>query len=139
MNELRVGTRIAELRSINNITQLELAEKLGVTDRAVSKWERAEASPDTDNLIELMEAFVAEARASLNRTPELLPVLKEVGVVDSGGQGLLFIYEGFLASLKGEALPEKNDASLDDLINAFELFLARQKLNKPLNTKITNV
>ncbi|MGM9945827.1 MAG: DAK2 domain-containing protein [Lysinibacillus sp.] len=77
-----------------------------------------EVAETTDNLIELMEAFVAEAKASLNRTPELLPVLKEVGVVDSGGQGLLFIYEGFLASLKGEALPEKNDASLDDLINA---------------------
>jgi len=77
-----------------------------------------EVAETTDNLIELMEAFVAEAKASLNRTPELLPVLKEVGVVDSGGQGLLFVYEGFLASLKGEALPEKNDASLDDLINA---------------------
>ncbi len=77
-----------------------------------------EVAETTDNLIELMEAFVAEAKASLNRTPDLLPVLKEVGVVDSGGQGLLFVYEGFLASLKGEALPEKNDASLDDLINA---------------------
>ena len=77
-----------------------------------------EVAETTDDLIELMEAFVTEAKASLNRTPELLPVLKEVGVVDSGGQGLLFVYEGFLASLKGEALPEKNDASLDDLINA---------------------
>lgn len=54
----------------------------------------------------------------MDRTPDLLPVLKEVGVVDSGGQGLLFVYEGFLASLKGEALPERNDASLDDLISA---------------------
>ena len=77
-----------------------------------------EVAETTNDLIELMEAFIAEAKASLNRTPDLLPVLKEVGVVDSGGQGLLFIYEGFLASLKGEALPEKNDASLDDLINA---------------------
>lgn len=77
-----------------------------------------EVAETTDDLIELMEAFVTEAKASLDRTPELLPVLKEVGVVDSGGQGLLFVYEGFLASLKGEALPEKNDASLDDLINA---------------------
>lgn len=77
-----------------------------------------EAAETTDDLIELMEAFVEEAKASLNRTPELLPVLKEVGVVDSGGQGLLFVYEGFLASLKGEELPERNDASLDDLISA---------------------
>ncbi|WP_341301901.1 DAK2 domain-containing protein [Lysinibacillus sp. FSL H8-0500] len=75
------------------------------------------AETETD-IIAVMEAFTAEAKASLDRTPDLLPVLKEVGVVDSGGQGLLFVYEGFLASLKGEALPEKNDATLDDLINA---------------------
>ncbi|SCX47724.1 DAK2 domain-containing protein [Lysinibacillus fusiformis] len=75
------------------------------------------AETETD-IIAVMEAFTAEAKASLDRTPDLLPVLKEVGVVDSGGQGLLFVYEGFLASLKGEPLPEKNDAALDDLINA---------------------
>ena len=42
-----------------------------------------------------MEEVLKEANASLNRTPDLLPVLKEVGVVDSGGQGLVLIYEGF--------------------------------------------
>jgi len=75
------------------------------------------AETETD-IIAVMEAFTAEAKASLDRTPDLLSVLKEVGVVDSGGQGLLFVYEGFLASLKGEPLPEKNSATLDDLINA---------------------
>jgi uncharacterized protein len=75
------------------------------------------AETETD-LIAFMEGFITEAQASLNRTPDLLPVLKEVGVVDSGGQGLLFVYEGFLASLKGEPLPERNESSLDDLINA---------------------
>ncbi|HWK22223.1 MAG TPA: DAK2 domain-containing protein [Ureibacillus sp.] len=77
-----------------------------------------EVAQEEASIIAVMEAVVSEGRNSLNRTPELLPVLKEVGVVDSGGQGLLFVYEGFLASLKGEALPEKNDASLDDLISA---------------------
>jgi uncharacterized protein len=77
-----------------------------------------EVAETEDDLIALMEAFIGEAKASLNRTPDLLPVLKEVGVVDSGGQGLVFVYEGFLASLKGEPLPEKNESSLDDLINA---------------------
>ncbi|MBX8947070.1 MULTISPECIES: DAK2 domain-containing protein [Lysinibacillus] len=77
-----------------------------------------EVAETENDIIAVMEAFTAEAKASLDRTPDLLPVLKEVGVVDSGGQGLLFVYEGFLASLKGEALPEKNDATLDDLINA---------------------
>lgn len=66
-----------------------------------------EVAQDEDDIIIVMEALVAEAKASLARTPELLPVLKEVGVVDSGGQGLLFVYEGFLASLKGEPLPQK--------------------------------
>lgn len=77
-----------------------------------------EVAETEDDLIAVMEAFITEAKASLNRTPDLLPVLKEVGVVDSGGQGLLFVYEGFLASMKGEPLPEKNESSLDDLINA---------------------
>lgn len=49
-----------------------------------------------------LEAVIQEANASLQRTPNLLPVLKEVGVVDSGGQGLVFIYEGFLRYLKGQ-------------------------------------
>ncbi|MFJ7660893.1 DAK2 domain-containing protein [Lysinibacillus sp. NPDC097162] len=77
-----------------------------------------EVAESENDIIAVMEAFTEEAKASLQRTPDLLPVLKEVGVVDSGGQGLLFVYEGFLASLKGEPLPEKNDATLDDLINA---------------------
>jgi uncharacterized protein len=77
-----------------------------------------EVAETEEDLTVVMDALVAEAQNSLNRTPELLPVLKEVGVVDSGGQGLLFVYEGFLASMKGEPLPEKNESSLDDLISA---------------------
>lgn len=78
-----------------------------------------EVSEDVDDIRELMEAIVIEAKKSLDRTPDLLPVLKEVGVVDSGGQGLVFVYEGFLASLKGEALPSKTiGTSMDDLVSA---------------------
>ncbi|MBE4908768.1 DAK2 domain-containing protein [Bacillus luteolus] len=68
----------------------------------------------------LMESVVKEAKASLNRTPDLLPVLKEVGVVDSGGQGLVLVYEGFLAVLKGEKLPGAPMAmpSLSELVSA---------------------
>ena len=42
-----------------------------------------------------MDKVVRRSKGLFNRTPELLPVLKEVGVVDSGGQGLVFVYEGF--------------------------------------------
>lgn len=77
------------------------------------------AAKKTDDVIEVMEAVIKEAKASLKRTPDLLPVLKEVGVVDSGGQGIVYIYEGFLASLSGEELPEDDDkADLDSLIEA---------------------
>ncbi|WP_409253664.1 DAK2 domain-containing protein [Bacillus sp. SCS-153A] len=72
-----------------------------------------------DDIVALMEQIVKEARASLNRTPDLLPVLKEVGVVDSGGQGLLLVYEGFLAELKGEQVSEHTSLpSMDELVSA---------------------
>jgi len=74
----------------------------------------------TDDIIEVMDQVLTEAKLSLKRTPELLPVLKEVGVVDSGGQGLVCVYEGFLAQLKGEKLPDTPEAlpSMDKLVNA---------------------
>lgn len=77
-----------------------------------------ELADTTDDMIVFMEGVLAASKKSLAYTPELLPVLKEVGVVDSGGQGLVVIYEGFLASLKGEALPEAaSDAmEMDDLV-----------------------
>ncbi|WP_341201863.1 DAK2 domain-containing protein [Planomicrobium okeanokoites] len=78
-----------------------------------------ELAKDESDIIVLFEGIVTEAKASLERTPDLLPVLKEVGVVDSGGQGLVYVYEGFLASLKGEELPEKHvNDSMNDLVSA---------------------
>ncbi len=53
---------------------------------------------------ELMSRLVQEAKRSLSRTPNLLPVLKEVGVVDSGGAGLVVLYEGFEKAILGEKL-----------------------------------
>ena len=75
---------------------------------------------NTEDVIEFVEEVLKEAKASLNRTPDLLPVLKEVGVVDSGGQGLVTVYEGFLASLKGEELPQTSTAapSIDEMVSA---------------------
>jgi hypothetical protein len=53
---------------------------------------------------EMLEKIVAEADRSVQRTPELLPVLKEAGVVDSGGKGLYYIYEGMLRYANGQPL-----------------------------------
>ncbi|WHY88045.1 DAK2 domain-containing protein [Neobacillus novalis] len=78
-----------------------------------------QAAQNSTDIIAVMEEVLKEAKASLKRTPDLLPVLKEVGVVDSGGQGLVFVYEGFLAVLKGEELPESPIASsMDEMVSA---------------------
>ncbi|WP_201755503.1 DAK2 domain-containing protein [Paenibacillus glycinis] len=55
-----------------------------------------------NDIVQLVQEVVARANESLARTPDLLPVLKQVGVVDSGGQGLVCIYEGFLSALADE-------------------------------------
>ncbi len=76
------------------------------------------ASESTSDFTEFMKRVIVEAKASLDRTPDLLPVLKEVGVVDSGGQGLLVIYEGFLASLEGKELEKPHTPVMDALVEA---------------------
>lgn len=54
---IEIAERLLKFRKQNNLSQEELAEKIGVSRQAVSKWERAEASPDTDNLIELAKLY----------------------------------------------------------------------------------
>jgi DAK2 domain fusion protein YloV len=56
----------------------------------------------TDDPAEIMEAVLEGARRALAKTPELLPILNQTGVVDAGGQGLVYVYEGMLSVLKGE-------------------------------------
>ena len=72
----------------------------------------------TDDIITVMEAVIESGQVALDNTPNQLPVLKEVGVVDSGGQGLMFVYEGFLATLKGEKIaPNREKVDTDEFIN----------------------
>lgn len=102
---LEIATRLVGLRKANNLSQEALAEKLGISRQAVSKWERAEASPDTDNLIALAKLY----HVSLD---ELLKINEEeerdsAGGVDVGTDG---IAGGSAASAgmrgaEGEVLP----------------------------------
>ena len=63
-------------------------------------------SEEVTDCIDVLNKMVEEANESLNRTPDLLPVLAEVGVVDSGGKGLCVILEGFLSALQGNIIQE---------------------------------
>lgn len=60
------------------------------------------AAGETDDISDVLQATVNEARSSVAKTPSLLPELREAGVVDAGGQGLLLILEGALRLLRGE-------------------------------------
>jgi len=82
-------------------------------DMAKKATEREQSETD---MLAFLEAVVAEGNASLERTPDLLPVLKEVGVVDSGGKGLIVIYEGFLAAFRGEEIEMVTEESFEALI-----------------------
>ena len=55
MNQIKIGKFIAECRKKANLTQMQLAEKLGITDKAISKWERGLAMPDTSIMLELCD------------------------------------------------------------------------------------
>ena len=76
----------------------------GISDKV------SEIAPVTEDLCELMTEAVAHGHAVLEKTPEMLPVLKEAGVVDSGGQGLIVFLEGALDVLLGKNV----DLSLDE-------------------------
>ena len=53
MDQVKIGLFIAQQRKTQNLTQMQLAEKLGITDRAISKWERGKAMPDASLMLEL--------------------------------------------------------------------------------------
>ena len=55
MNQIKIGRFIAACRKKANLTQMQLAEKLGITDKAISKWERGVAMPDTSIMLELCD------------------------------------------------------------------------------------
>ena len=59
---------------------------------------------ETDDLVYFMQQVVAEMEIVLAKTPEMLPVLKEAGVVDSGGQGLLEVFHGMMDALEGKEI-----------------------------------
>ena len=62
MNQIKVGKFIAQCRKKNNLTQMQLAEKLGITDRAISKWENGKGMPDSSIMLDLCK----ELKISVN-------------------------------------------------------------------------
>ena len=85
-----------------------------------------EVSKNTDDALETFEAACKEAHRQLDLTPEILPVLKKAGVVDSGGAGLCVIFDAALASFKGEAPAEPEAVTEQQTAFAYGLKFAVQ-------------
>lgn len=92
-----------------------------------------EVKAGNDDLVDIMEKIYDASEEALKKTPDLLPVLKEVGVVDSGGQGLVFVLQAFYESLSGKVaendLVKPDNAQIDEMINAKHHQSAQGKLD----------
>lgn len=95
----------------------------------------------TEDLVEIVNTIYEASKTALQKTPELLPVLKEVGVVDSGGQGLVDVLEAFDESLSGKKVAKSADykpdqAEVDEMVNAMDHQSVQGKLD-PADIKYT--
>ncbi len=95
---------------------------------------------ETDDLTEIMHTIYEASEKALKTTPDLLPVLKEVGVVDSGGQGLVFVLQAFDEALSGRvdksADYKPDNAEVDEMVNAMDHQSVQEKLD-PKDIKYT--
>lgn len=95
---------------------------------------------ETDDLTEIMHTIYEASEKALKTTPDLLPVLKEVGVVDSGGQGLVFVLQAFDEALSGRvdksADYKPDNAEVDEMVNAMDHQSVQGKLD-PKDIKYT--
>ncbi|HEQ4643973.1 TPA: DAK2 domain-containing protein [Streptococcus pyogenes] len=112
----QVGVEVAYKAVMKPVEGTILTVSRGAATAALKKADL------TDDAVEVMQAALDGAKGALAKTPDLLPVLKEVGVVDSGGQGLVFIYEGFLSALNGDYVTSADfkatPANMSEMINA---------------------
>ncbi|EEI70175.1 MAG: DAK2 domain-containing protein [Lentilactobacillus buchneri] len=88
----------------------------------------------TNDIVAVMDAVYENSKIALKKTPDLLPVLKQVGVVDSGGQGLMFVLEAFDDVLNGRIDAEKGeyqptDAEMTEMIDAAHHQSVQSKLD----------
>jgi DAK2 domain fusion protein YloV len=103
---LQQGVKQAYGAVINPVEGTILTVAREAADKAL------EVAKEDSELKDVLVAYVTEAYASLDRTPELLPVLQEAGVVDSGGAGFNVIIDGMIQALDGEILEDTKFATV---------------------------
>lgn len=98
---IETANRLLQYRKQNNLSQEQLAEKIGVSRQAVSKWERAEASPDTDNLIMLAQVYGVTLDELLNPAPDKEEVKEYTNNATDAEESAESIHNGDKVSFRG--------------------------------------
>ena len=111
MDQIKIGKFIAECRKKNNLTQMKLAEKLNITDRAISKWENGKAMPDSS----IMLALCKELKISVNEllSGEVLEMKKYDESVE----------KNLLDMVKQKEEADKRLLSMEIVIGALSVFI----------------
>lgn len=100
--DIAVGLRLGAERAYSAVSKP--VEGTILTVIRESSEEAVRFAEDNDDIVELLAATLERARLSLKNTPNLLPILAQAGVVDSGGQGFVYMLEGILRLVRGDAL-----------------------------------
>lgn len=111
MNQIKIGKFIAECRKKNNLTQMQLAEKLNITDRAISKWENGKGMPDSSIMLDLCN----ELKISVNEFKKLMMYENVIGFSSTISFLILIFVTSFLV--------ENNIAKIVLFILAFVLLI----------------
>ena len=111
---VETANRLQMLRKKNNLSQEELAEKIGISRQAVSKWERAEASPDTDNLILLAKLYGVTLDELLRTESDPLPNSEGISLRKED-----YIYGADKNADDGEIYPDGRQSENNSVPQAF--------------------
>jgi DAK2 domain fusion protein YloV len=114
--DIATGLQLGVERAYRAVT--EPVEGTILTVIRESSEEAARFARDNENIVELLETTLDQAKASLRNTPDLLPILAQAGVVDAGGQGFVYMLEGIVRLVRGDSLSAVHQSSVSPPLGA---------------------
>ena len=139
MNQ-KTADRLVELRKNAGYSQEELADTIGVSRQAVSKWERCESSPDTDNLIELARLYKVSLDELINGTdlPPKAPRTEETEQVAADTDAFVWEDDGITVAIKEKEVSVKNEDGEEKTYDA-EYLRKKDLKEKRVNTTVSSL
>ena len=122
---IKTANRLCELRKAHNLSQEELASKLGVSRQAISKWERSESSPDTDNLIQLAALYNISIDELLNGK-EAISLIEENS--NKNEEQVVEINEHIKVIINGDEAKVKYDDDYEESLSVKETLKWHHKI-----------